>query len=105
VEDTVRQAAKKDSNHHEVAYVFQCFGFDTIDTSGYSGKMLDLLVTLGNGYFQYIEIKDGNKPPSQRKLTRDGQLFISKRPDKCTTIESVEQAKNFCACVIAERKF
>lgn len=101
----MRQAARKDANHDEIAAIFSGYGFDVIDTSGFSGKMLDLLVTLSNGFFQYIEIKDGRKPKSARKLTTDEEKFISRRPDRCTVIESVEQARAFCAHVIAGKHF
>jgi hypothetical protein len=101
----MRQAARKDANHDEIAAVFSGYGFDVLDTSGFSGKMLDLLVTLANGFFHYVEIKDGRKPKSARKLTDDERKFIDKRPDQCVIIESVEQARAFCASVIAGRRF
>jgi hypothetical protein len=101
----MRQAARKDANHSEIANIFWGYGFDVIDTAGYTGKMLDLLVTLGHHFFEFIEIKDGSKPPSQRKLTDDEKDFIKLRPDHCTVIETVEQARAFCAHVIAGRTF
>ena len=101
----MRTACKKDKNHAAIENIFLAYGLDVIDTSGYSGKMLDLLVTLSNGFFQYIEIKDGSKPKSQRKLTEAEKEFIAKRPDQCTVIESVAQAQAFCAHIIAGNKF
>jgi len=101
----MRQAARKDANHKHITAIFQAYGFDVIDTSGYSGKMLDLLITLGNHFFQFIEIKDGTKPPSQRTLTPDEIKFINRRPDHCTIIETPEQARAMAAHVIAGERF
>jgi hypothetical protein len=101
----MRQSCRKDANHGPIKQIFLEYGFDAIDTAGYSGKMLDLLVTLGHHFFSFIEIKDGSKPPSQRKLTTDEKDFIAKRPDHCTVIETTEQARAFCAHVIAGTKF
>ena len=101
----MRSASRIDANHVEIKNIFLSFGFDVIDTAAYSGKMLDLLVTLGDHFFCYVEIKDGNKPKSMRKLTPSEINFIKKRPDKCVVIESVEQAKTFCCSAIAGEKF
>jgi hypothetical protein len=101
----MRQAARRDANHQEIADMFRAYSFDVIDTAGYSGKMLDLLITLGDHFFCFIEIKDGRKPKSARKLTDDEKDFISKRPDHCAVIETVEQARAMAAHVIAGRHF
>jgi len=101
----MRQACRKDSNHDKIAAVFLAYGFDVVDTSGFSGKMLDLLVTLGSHFFMFVEIKDGSKPKSQRKLTPDEERFIAKRPDHCMVIESREQAHTICAHIIAGERF
>jgi Holliday junction resolvase len=95
------RAAKKDANHAEIATIFRAHGFDVLDTSAFSGKMLDLLVTLGDRYFQFIEIKDGKG----KKLTENEVAFINKRPKVCMIIYSADQAARFCAYVIAEEKF
>ena len=101
----MRKLYGKDSNHDEIKNIFLYYGFDVVDTSGFSGKMLDLLVTLGHRFFQFIETKDGNKPKSKRALTDDEKIFIAKRPDHCSIIETKEQAKAFCAHVIAGERF
>lgn len=102
---TMRQAARKDANHEQIKDIFTWYGFDAIDTSGFTGKMLDLLITLGSHFFMFVEIKDGSRPKSQRKLTDDEKKFIAKRPDHCMVIESAEQAVTIATHIIAGRKF
>jgi len=101
----MRQACRIDANHNEIKKVFLYFGFDVIDTSSFSGKMLDLFVSLGSHFFQFIEIKDGNKPKSKRKLTPDEIAFIEKHKENCTIIETKDQAIRYCSYVIAGEKF
>jgi hypothetical protein len=96
---------RKDANHGPIKQIFREYGFDVIDTAGYTGEMLDILVTLGHHFFEFIEIKDGSKPPSQRKLTTCEKKFIALRPDHCTVIETAEQARSFCAHVISGKLF
>jgi len=101
----MRTACRKDRNHTAIAEVFSQFGFTVIDTSAFSGRMLDILVYIGDYHFQFIEIKDGSKPPSARKLTTDEVEFMQTHHGHCTVIESEEQAKNYCAYVIAGKHF
>lgn len=96
---------RKDSNHAEIKKVFEEYHFDVIDTSDFLGEMLDLHVSLGNHFFNFIEIKDGSKPPSQRALTKAEKDFIKYRPDNCQVIETVNEARAFCAHAIAGRRF
>ena len=101
----MRTACRKDHNHTAIAEVFSQFGFTVIDTSAFSGRMLDLLVYIGDYHFQFIEIKDGSKPPSARKLTADEVAFMRTHHGHCTVITSVDEAKNYCAYIIAGKHF
>ena len=101
----MRTACRKDRNHNAISTVFRQFGFTVINTSAFSGKMLDLVVYIGDYHFQFIEVKDGSKPPSARKLTDDEVAFMRTHHGHCTVIESEEQAKNYCAYVIAGKHF
>ena len=68
-------AKRKDANHNEIAETFEALGWLTFDTSMVP-KWVDMTV---QGKYPWshtietllIEVKDGSKPPSKRKLTDD----------------------------------
>ncbi len=64
-----RHANRKDANHGTIARAFEQLGAGVFDTAQY-GMPLDLLV-FWRGRILLVEIKDGDKPPSRRKLTAD----------------------------------
>lgn len=69
--------SKKDDNHKEVVDLFKKLGWSELDTSTLkkacdcfiSNDIRGFLITVA------IEIKDGKKPPSKRKLTEGEQEF------------------------------
>ena len=63
----MRRAAKKDANHAEIVKAFEKMGCSVIDVSA-TPCGFDILVGRG-GVCIPVEIKDGSKPPSARKLT------------------------------------
>lgn len=73
---TVRRAARKDDNHKEIESAFQSLGWSVLDLSQLK-KACDIAIGK-SGYTAMIEIKDGSKPPSQRKLT-DGEIEFRDR--------------------------
>lgn len=68
------RAKRKDANHNEVADQVEKAGWSIFDTSGLGFGFPDLLVGKP-GFCVPIEIKDGSKPPSKRKLTQKEQDF------------------------------
>ena len=70
------RAAKKDDNHHEVEKAFKDLGYITQDLSQLKNAC-DLLAVKGKRIF-VVEIKDGKKPPSARKLTEGEEKFALK---------------------------
>lgn len=87
----VRRAAKRDDNHGEIVKALCQAGCWVLDLAGVGDGCPDLLVH-GPVYpwdFRLLEIKDGSKPPSARKLTPDqidfhagcrGPIFIVNSP-------------------------
>jgi hypothetical protein len=70
----LRRAARKDENHNEITEYLQSLGWSVHDTSGLGYGFPDALV--GKPEFCcVVEIKDGNKSPSERKLTAKEQAF------------------------------
>ena len=65
-----RRAARTDANHTDVVEMFRHMGCSVFSLAGVGDGCPDLLV----GYLSVthlIEIKDGDKSPSRRKLTDD----------------------------------
>jgi negative regulator of genetic competence, sporulation and motility len=65
------RANKKDANHNEIESYFRSLGFVTLDIHDLK-KCCDIVVSKAN-FTAMIEIKDGSKPPSQRRLT-EGEI-------------------------------
>ena len=80
---------RKDANHNLIANEFTARGATFQDLSQYP-KQLDGLVGF-RGINRWIEIKDGDKPPSARKLTpAENEIFETWGG----TVERVETTKD-----------
>ena len=64
------RANRTDTNHKEIVAKFRSLGFFVHDISALK-NCCDLVVT--KGLTAYIEVKDGQRVPSERKLT-DGEI-------------------------------
>lgn len=64
----MRYAKRVDRNHAETVRVFRAMGCDVVDTSGLGMGIPDLYVSRGIRY-AWVEVKDGAKPPSARRLS------------------------------------
>ena len=69
----MRYAARTDANKDQIVSVLRSAGAYVWDLK----LPVDLLVGY-NGFTLLVEIKDGNKPPSERKLTKLQQDFFNK---------------------------
>ena len=67
----MRRAARTDSNHQEIVKALRDIGCTVLNTHQLKNAF-DILVGY-RGQLFIMEIKDGNKTPSQRKLT-DGEI-------------------------------
>ena len=89
----MRRAAKVDSNQSEIVAALRKRGAVCIITSQLKNAF-DLLVCF-NGKIHIVEIKDGNKPQSARKLT-EGELVCKSLVESvgCSynVINSVDEA-------------
>lgn len=63
----MRRAARKDANHAAITATLTAVGAEVFETHQVPG-LLDCLVAY-RGRLTWLEIKDGQKPPSERKLT------------------------------------
>ena len=66
----MRRAAKVDANQADIVDALRSVGAKVQPLHQVGGGVPDLLVAI-NGRFMLIEVKDGSKPPSDRKLTPD----------------------------------
>lgn len=66
----MRRAARVDANQPEIVAALKAMGAEVTDLSAVGSGVCDLLVSY-RGQWYAIEIKDGSKPPSKRKLTDD----------------------------------
>ena len=73
----MRTAAKVDANQPEIVKALRTIPGCKVESIAAMGKGLpDLLIGwMGDNYL--IELKDGDKPPSKRKLTPDEKRFHS----------------------------
>lgn len=66
--------AKIDGNHSEIRSVLRDIGAMVVDLSAVGSGVPDLMV-LYRGRVRLLEVKDGNKPPSARRLTPDQRTW------------------------------
>lgn len=79
-----------DSNHRDVVEVLERAGCKVLSLAGMGDGTPDILVSKGKKWMALVEIKDGNKPPSKRKLTDDEITFHANWP--VTTVISPADA-------------
>ena len=76
----MRQAARTDANHQEIMKAFRACGFSVHDTSKLGNGFPDLTVYRPRNGVVLVEIKDGTKPPSKRRLTPAEEAFAKQFP-------------------------
>lgn len=92
----MRRAAKIDSNQNEIVEGLRKCGWTVQILSAVGKGCPDIVVgakTSDKGAYNFlIEIKDGNKPPSARKLTPDEQKWHTEWKGQVHVINSLEEA-------------
>ena len=71
----MRHAGRTDANQTEIVEILRTAGASVAITSGAGGGLPDLLVGWKGETF-LLEVKDGAKKPSARRLTKDEQWFV-----------------------------
>lgn len=96
----MRIAAKIDANQNEIVKALRQVGC-TVQSLASTGKGVpDLLVACPTGCLYLMELKDGNKPPSARKLTPDQVKWHAEWNSEVHIVLSAEQAID----IVFERK-
>lgn len=84
----VRRAAKVDANQTEIVDAFRSMGVSVLITSSAGDGFTDLVIGWG-GITVLVEVKDGNKVPSERKLTPKQQDLHGSFLGAITVVECV----------------
>lgn len=92
----MRRAAKVDANHAAIVRALSDVGCGVVDLSAVGGGVPDLLVH-PPGYphcerMVLLEIKDGSKPPSARKLTPAQEKFHAGWKGLLRVVTTVDEA-------------
>ena len=88
----MRRAAKIDENQPEIVAALRKIGALVTDLSGVGNGVPDILVAF-RGMFYLLEIKDGSKPPSARKLTDDQAKWHAVHKDcRVYIVKSIDEA-------------
>ena len=90
----MRRAAKIDDNQREIVSLFRDLGYSVLNLSAVGHGCPDIAVGK-HGVTYLIEIKDGAKSSSRRKLTADEQAFYDNWRGSVDIIESVNDVLAF----------
>jgi hypothetical protein len=92
----MRRAAKTDANHGDIVDALRAAGCGVLDLSKVGNGCPDLLVhppTYPDCRMAVLlEVKDGAKPPSARKLTKDQERFHANWKGWLHVVTSVDEA-------------
>ena len=87
----MRHKAKVDDNQRDIVNALRSIGCSVISLAAVGNGCPDLLVGFrGNNFL--LEVKDGNKSPSRRKLTPDQQKFFATWQGYRSVVKSAEEA-------------
>lgn len=90
----MRKIARVDSNQTAIVATFRACGWSVHCTHQLGDGFPDIVVGK-HGYNYLIEIKDGDRPQSQQKLTKDEAEFHSEWKGAIYIIRSIEEALDF----------
>jgi len=87
----MKQAARIDANQPEIVKKLRDVGATVAVTSALGNGFVDIVVGYrGTNYL--LEIKDGSKPPSKRKLTEKEKVFHHTWNGSTAVVESADDA-------------
>ena len=75
----MRRAARIDANHRAIVDLLRSCGARVLSLAPMGQGVPDLLVNV-EGKLALIEVKDGSRPPSKRRLTPDEEAFAQDWP-------------------------
>lgn len=87
----MRRAARIDANQPAVVEALRSIGAEVTHIHPLGGGVSDLLCSFRQKWF-VLEVKDGEKPPSARKLTDDEKTWIGRQNAPVFIVNSPEEA-------------
>ena len=87
----MRRAARTDDNHGAIVTALRKIGCSVLSLAPLGKGAPDLLVWIRGRYY-LLEVKDGAKAPSARKLTPDEEKFHATWGGDIAIVESIEDA-------------
>lgn len=87
----MRRAARTDANQEAIVAALRAVGGGVLSLAALGRGVPDLLVSFGGSLF-LLELKDGSKPPSKRKLTKDQKDWIAQWPGCVAVVSSPAEA-------------
>lgn len=97
----MRRAAKTDANQAEIVADLRAVGATVQPLHAVGGGCPDIAVGFRDRTY-FIEIKDGSKPPSARKLTPDQAEWHASWRGHVAVAESSEQALSIIGIEVGE---
>ena len=98
----MRRAARVDANHGEIIAALRRAGCVVHDTSRQGGGFPDCIAATPRGRLVMLEIKDGAKPPSARKLTDAEAEFHATWGHHVAVVTSAADALRAVGIVVTE---
>ena len=90
-------AKRTDANQTEIVKTFRSLGASVLILSSVGKGCPDLMVGIFGRNF-LVEVKDGKKPPSGRKLTEHEQLFFDGWKGQVCVVKSPDEAISLLQC-------
>ncbi|MCY7277677.1 MAG: hypothetical protein LH702_29055 [Phormidesmis sp. CAN_BIN44] len=87
----MRRAARTDSNQTEIVAILRSLGCSVQPLHTVGSGCPDLLIGI-DGQNLLLEVKDGSKPPSARRLTSDQQVWHTNWGGQAAIVQSLEDA-------------
>lgn len=87
-----------DANQHDCVVTAKVMGFSVVSLAMVGDGCPDLLLGFRNKNY-LVEIKDGEKPRSQQKLTKPESKFFKNWKGQKAIIRSAEEMTEFCALI------
>jgi hypothetical protein len=84
-----RSICRVDSNQPEIVAAFRALGYSVHHTHMVGDGFVDIVVGK-QGQDALVEIKDGSKPPSQRRLTPDEARFHATWKGRVVVVETTD---------------
>ncbi len=100
----MRRAARTDNNHAEIVAALRSVGAGVCDLSAVGKGCPDLLVAY-RGRWLTVEVKDGSKPPSARKLTAEQQKWHAAHPAQVHVVKNVDEALQAIGAVAVPSRY